>query len=275
MSAGPAFGVTSPPDPRARDAAQVLIVDDEPPARQALRVALSRLPGVRVAAEASGVAEAVRRIRDMDPDIVLLDVRMRDGTGFDVLRSLDPESMPVVIMVTAHDSHAVEAYEHQAIDYLLKPWSDERLERAITSAVGRLTQQTASERASAMAVALAALAATPATAATRYAERVLVHGDESSYFVPVADIDYIESSSNYVMLHVGTRSHRVRMSLRALVEQLDPVRFVRIHRSRVVQVDRIREIQPWFTSDYIAVLRDGRKLRVSRSYRDELLRQVR
>lgn len=275
MNRPPAYGVNSPSDPRAPEVAQVLIVDDEPPARQALRVALSRLPGIRVAAEASGVAEAVRRIQDVDPDIVLLDVRMRDGTGFDVLRRLAPESMPAVIMVTAHDNHAVEAYEHQAIDYLLKPWSDERLERAVSNARARLAQQTAEDRARAMSAALAAWSASPAAGAPRHAERILVHGDDAAYFVPVADIDFIEASSNYVLLHVGARSHRVRMSLRNLVEQLDPVRFVRIHRSRVVQVDRIREIQPWFTSDYIAVLRDGRKLRVSRSYRDELLRQVR
>lgn len=275
MNQAAAYGVTNPAEHRAQDVAQVLIVDDEPPARQALRVALSRLPGIRVAAEASGVAEAVRRIQDVDPDIVLLDVRMRDGTGFDVLRRIAPESMPAVIMVTAHDSHAVEAYEHQAIDYLLKPWSDERLERAVENARARLAQQTAEDRARAMSAALAALSTPAGATPARHAERILVHGDEAAYFVPVADIDFIEASSNYVLLHVGARTHRVRMSLRNLVEQLDPVRFVRIHRSRVVQVDRIREIQPWFTSDYIAVLRDGRKLRVSRSYRDELLRQVR
>jgi two-component system LytT family response regulator len=181
--------------------------------------------------------------------------------------------MPVVVMVTAHDDFAVEAYEHQAIDYLLKPWSDERLERAIANALNRLALQTAAERARAMSAALVT-AAVPAQP-QRWPERILVRGDESSYFVTVASIDWIEASSNHVLLHVGADTHRVRLSLRALLEQLDPARFVRIHRSTAVQVDRIKEIQPWFTSDYLAVLRDGRTLRVSRVFRDELLRQFR
>jgi two-component system LytT family response regulator len=290
---------------------RVLIVDDEPLARDCMRLALHGVPGVTIVAECGDGHSAVDAIRRHGPDVVLLDVQMPGLDGFAVLEQLEAATMPVVVFVTAFDSHAIRAFEVHALDYVLKPFPDERLVAAVGRAretiqerrngeLGRrLADFVQSWQAGALAPAVDALgagaSAKGATAASidrldasidpehevsepqrpgapSYIGRFAVRSDGRVRFVAAADVDWIEADGNYMVLHVGEARHRLRASLAGLTEGLDPKRFVRIHRSVIVNVERIREVQPWFGGDYIAILRTGAKLRVSRLRAPQLLR---
>lgn len=249
---------------------RVVIVDDEPLARDALRLALKREADVAVVAECGDGEAAVEAIQAHEPDLVFLDVQMPGLDGFDVIERIGVGRMPGVVFVTAYDAHAVRAFEVHALDYVLKPFDDERLADVLAHARARLAQ----ERGGEMAQALAALLRESAGSGGRpdHARRIMVQHDERLRFVPVDAIDYLEADGNYVRIHAGAEAHRIRATLTGLLGQLDPRQFIRIHRSTVVNVSRIREIQPWFGGDYVALLGDGRKLKVSRRYRDGLLR---
>jgi two-component system, LytTR family, response regulator len=290
---------------------RVLIVDDEPLARDCMRLALHGVPGVTIVAECGDGDSAVEAIRQHGPDVVLLDVQMPGLDGFAVLEQLDAATMPVVVFVTAFDSHAIRAFEVHALDYVLKPFPDERLVAAVDRARAtiqerrngelgrRLAEFVQSWQAGALAPAADSLgtsiAARPASGASidpldasldsehevsepqrpgapSYIGRFAVRSDGRVRFVAAADVDWIEADGNYMVLHVGETRHRLRASLAGLTEGLDPKRFVRIHRSVIVNVERIREVQPWFGGDYIAILRTGAKLRVSRLRAPQLLR---
>jgi two-component system LytT family response regulator len=253
---------------------RVLIIDDEPMARRTLKLALAGRADVDIVGEARGAGEGSAKIMSLEPDVVLLDVQMPDGDGFDVLRAIPEGHWPSVIMVTAFDEYAVRAFEHHAVDYVLKPFTDARLFAAIDHAARMTRQASEADRSRALQSALAALGPLPAPSGRRFPRRILVKKGEASGFVAIADIDWLEASSNYVRIHAGAEEHLVRGSLSGLLAELDPAEFVRIHRSRAVQVNRIREILPWFTGDFIAVLHDGRRLRVSRNYRDQLLKPL-
>lgn len=257
--------------PDAPTPARIVIVDDEPIARRSLRLALAGMAGVQIAGEARGAAEAVRVIAEVDPDVVLLDVRMPDGDGFDVIRHLPAECTPAIVMVTAFDQHAIRAFEHRAIDYVLKPFTDARLRDAVTRAIEFRAALDAAGRERALASTLEALVV-QSRDSTRYARRILVKHREASSFVPVDDIDWLEATGNYVTLHTGRRTHLIRGPLTAVLATLDPDEFVRIHRSRAVQVRRVAEVRPCVTGDFIAVLHDGQRLRVSRTFRRAFLR---
>jgi two-component system LytT family response regulator len=259
----------------SRESARALsavIVDDEVLSRRAIKLALRARGDVDVVGEAASVAEAVARGTDLSPDLLLLDVQLPDGDGFDVLRGLAGRADPAVVMVTAFDAHAIRAFEHQAIDYVLKPFTDARVRQAVDRAVRDREQRTAAERTLALERALAQVGG---GGPAGFARRLLVKSSGASMFVDVPSIDWLEASANYVTLHVGKQTFLVRGPLTAVLASLDPAEFVRIHRSRAVQIRRIREIQPWFTGDFIAVLHDGQRLRVSRHYRDELLKPSR
>ena len=308
MRQPPVPNVTSPV---AAGTIRVLIVDDEPLARDCMRLALHGVPGVSIVAECGDGASAVEAIRRHGPDVVLLDVQMPGLDGFAVLERLDVATMPVVVFVTAFDSHAIRAFEVHALDYVLKPFPDERLVAAVDRAretiqerrngeLGRrLAEFVQSWQAGALAPAADALgaggAAKPGSGASiegldastdleheaaeprrpgapSYIGRFAVRSDGRVRFVAAADVDWIEADGNYMVLHVGETRHRLRASLAGLTEGLDPKQFVRIHRSVIVNVERIREVQPWFGGDYIAILRTGAKLRVSRLRAPQLLR---
>ncbi len=297
--------------PSAAGTVRVLIVDDEPLARDCMRLALHGMPGVTIVAECGDGGSAVEAIRRHEPDVVLLDVQMPGLDGFAVLERLDTATMPVVVFVTAFDSHAIRAFEVHALDYVLKPFPDERLVAAVDRAretiqerrngeLGRrLAEFVQSWQAGALAPAQdslgAGVAAKPGSGASidrldpsidlehdapephrpgaaSYIGRFAVRSDGRVRFVAAADVDWIEADGNYMVLHVGETRHRLRASLAGLTEGLDPKRFVRIHRSVIVNVERIREVQPWFGGDYIAILRTGAKLRVSRLRAPQLLR---
>ena len=289
---------------------RVVIVDDEPLARDCMRLALRGVPGVTIVAECVDGASAVDVIRSHAPDVVLLDVQMPGLDGFAVLEQIEPDAMPVVVFVTAFDSHAIRAFEVHALDYVLKPFPDERLVAAVDRAraaieerrhgelgrrlaefvqgwqAGTLSTARAGKTPSMASAAESARSmerldappeaesevTEPARPAASYIGRFAIRSDGRVRFVAAGDVDWIEADGNYMVLHVGEAQHRLRASLAGLTEGLDPKQFVRIHRSVIVNVERIREVQPWFGGDYIAILRTGAKLRVSRLRAPQLLR---
>lgn len=243
---------------------RVLIVDDEEPARALLREYLSGYDDVEVVGEGANGFEAVKAVAELRPDLLLLDVQMPKLNGFEVLELL-PEA-PAVVFITAHDEFAVRAFEAHAVDYLLKPFSPERLREAIRRARTRLGQPPP--------VAAAALhrAARPTAP---YLERVLVREGSRVHVVPVPAIDYVESQDDTLVLHVAGARHRKQQTLTALEAQLDPGRFVRIHRTFLLNVERLARLERYAKDSYLAILADGTRLPVSRAGHVRLQRLLR
>lgn len=236
------------------DALRVLIVDDEELARRGLRRDLAADPWVEVLAECPDGFEAVRAAAELKPDLVLLDIQMPRLDGFEVLELLDPAI--VVIFITAHDEHAVQAFEVNAVDYLLKPVDPERLRLALGRARDRR------RRSEPMPVAALVAAARPAGAPL---SRVLVRDGPRVHVIPVETIDYIEAQDDYISVHAAGRGHLKQQTIGAIEALLDPSRFVRIHRSYLLNVDRLARIELVGKDSRIAILRDGTRLPLSRS----------
>ncbi len=257
---------------------RVLIVDDEPLARECVRDALNAYPDVEIVAEAGDGHQAVAAIEQHNPDLVFLDVHMPGLDGFGVIEEIGVDAMPSVVLVTAYDHYALKAFDVHAVDYLLKPFDDARFERALTIARQRLAGGAAdrTDERTRLKRLLEDLLREDSgrSATTRYATRFTVREGDRMRFIPVNSVDYFEASGNNVILHVGKTRSSLRSPLRDVVEKLDPVRFARIHRSIVVQLNRVREIQPWFGGDYVAILEDGRQLRISRTYRASVLKTI-
>jgi two-component system, LytTR family, response regulator len=255
---------------RDRDPAlRVVIVDDEPLARDCVRLALAREEAVEVVAECPDGASAIEAILALDPDLVFLDVQMPGIDGFEVIARVGAERMPPVVFVTAYDEYALRAFEVHAIDYVLKPFDDSRFRAVVAHARSRVGTDARGEQ----SIPLERLLRDSGRVdEAGYARRVMVEADERIRFVPVEEVDYLEAEGNYVRLSTGATTYRIRTTLTGLLQQLDPARFVRIHRSTAVNLDWIQEIQPWFGGDFVAILRSGAKLRVSRRYRHGLLR---
>lgn len=249
---------------------RVLVVDDEPPAREFVREVAREMPGVEVVGEAGDGVGAEKAIRELRPDLVLLDVRMPEVDGFQVVARLDPDETPEIVFVTAYEDYTLQAFEVHALDYVVKPFDPERLKKAIDHARTRVTADRDRGLRDRVAALLRDLRA-ESGGGEKYALRITVREDEEIRYVAVKEVDWIEADGNYVKLHVGPTVHRVRTSLQGLVERLDPADFLRIHRSAAVNLDRVERVHSWFGGDYLAVLRDGEKLRVSRTYRDRLL----
>jgi two-component system LytT family response regulator len=244
---------------------RVLIVDDEPLARRRLRRLLQAERGIEVVRECGDGDGAVAAIEALAPDLVLLDVQMPAMDGFGVLRACRAAPLPEVIFVTAYDQYALQAFEHHALDYLLKPVSRERLAGALSHARRRLAGGGA-DRNRRLDGLLEQSGGRPSLL------RLLVHQRDRSYFVRIDEVDYLESDGNYIRVHTAQRRCRVRGTLARLATRLDPDRFRRISRTCVVNLDRVREIQPWFHGDAVVILQSGQRLRVSRTRRHELLR---
>jgi two-component system LytT family response regulator len=269
---------------------RTLIVDDEPLARQRVRKLLEVDSDISILGECSDGKQAVAELRKLRPDLVFLDVQMPVLDGFGVLQSLVGTEMPVVIFVTAHDRYALKAFEVHALDYLLKPFDKARFGAALERAKAQVRQGSAVALGDRLEKLLQTLAPThlqplaskgrnetespmPRAAkpdAGRRLERLMVKSDGRIYFVRIDDVDWIEAAANYVRMHVGKENHLLRETLTALEKKLDPARFVRIHRSTIVNLERIRELQPAFHGDYVIVLLDGTELAVSRGFRDNL-----
>jgi two-component system, LytTR family, response regulator len=262
---------------------RVVLVDDEPWARKGLRVLLEPVPGVEIVGEAGNGAEAVEVIRDAAPDLVFLDVQMPEMDGFGVLRALGPERTPAVVFVTAYDEHAVRAFDANAADYLLKPFDDERFHRALDRARARIGDRRVRELASRLATLLAPggdeppspSPVTPPPAAGDaqaggYSDRIVLKSNGRITFLETASIDWIEAADYVVRLHAGGATHVLREPISDLERRLDPRRFFRIHRSTIVNLSSVREMQPLFHGEYAVIMRDGTRLRLSRSRRERL-----
>lgn len=243
----------------------VVLVDDEPPARDKLRTFLAEDPRVDVLGEAGDGMKAVAMIEELRPELVFLDIQMPEMDGFEVLEALDVDPLPQVVFVTAYDEHAVRAFEVRALDYLLKPVDADRFEAAVDRAIEELARGRSAE---AGARARDVLSALPRE--RRVLERFLVRKRGRMFLVPVERVDWIAAAGNYVELHAGSESHLVRGTLQELDERLDPALFARIHRSTIVNLRRVKELHPWSHGDLLVVLADGTELRMSRRYRDAL-----
>jgi two-component system LytT family response regulator len=241
---------------------RVLIVDDEPLARRGLRVRLERVRDIDVAGEAASGSEAVSAIETLRPDVVLLDVQMPELDGFDVVDAIGADEMPVTIFVTAYDAHAIRAFDAHALDYLLKPVDDERFARAIERARERVAERGARTRERALGEMLAS--------PVRQESRIVLRDRGRVIVLAHADVDWISAEGDYVRVFAGGRGYLVRHTMVAMEARLDPKDFARIHRSAIVNVSRVREIRAHGDRDYIVVLRDDTKLKMSRSYRDRL-----
>jgi two-component system, LytTR family, response regulator len=244
---------------------RALIADDEPLARDCVRLALRHHPDVEVVAESGDGGTAVAAIEEHTPDLVFLDIQMPVLDGFEVVEQVGIDRMPPTVFVTAYDQHALRAFRLHAVDYLLKPFDDELFGQMLLHA----RRQVGRTRDGELARRLEALLST-----RTFASRVMVRNGDRTEFIPVSDIRWIETAGNYVKVHAGARVELVRITLASLLQRLDPALFARIHRSTVVNLSHIREIHPWYGGDYTAVLAEGQELRVSRSYRDALLRTV-
>lgn len=246
---------------------RVLVVDDEPPARERLARLVRARDDAELVGEASDGEEALALVEELGPDLVLMDVRMPGLSGIDVLRRLSPEEAPAVILVTAFDDYAVEAFEVAAVDYLVKPYDPERFTRAFERARDRIRAEdvrAAHER------LLVAAERMRAEAKPEYLERIGIESGGRIHVVPVEEIDYVKANGNYVDLHVAERVHLVRESLTGLEERLSPDRFCRIHRGALVNLDRVRAIRRGSYGDCTVELSTGTTLKVSRTYRDRL-----
>jgi two-component system LytT family response regulator len=241
---------------------RVLVADDEAPARQRLIDLLDKDAEVKAVLEAGDGQAAVEIIAREAPDLVFLDVQMPQLDGLEVVKAVGADAMPLTVFVTAYDQHAIKAFEANALDYLLKPFSDERLEAALCRAKARHDERSMREFGRNV---LRMISAGPA--AGRYLDRLVVKSGGTTRFLRVADIDWIEGAGVYVNLHVGGKELLYRAALNELADCLDPVRFVRVHRSAIVNIDSILELQPISHGEFEMVLKDGHRSRVSRTYR--------
>ncbi|MGE0440576.1 MAG: LytR/AlgR family response regulator transcription factor [Gemmatimonadales bacterium] len=257
---------------------RAVIVDDEPLARATIRQTLTPEDQVDVVAEFGDGTQAVAGLRRVRPDLVFLDIQMPGLDGFEVLRQLPADDLPAVVFVTAYDHYAVRAFEVHAVDYLLKPVDGDRLKEAIERVRAGIEGEQASEARSRLAALLGATPGAPPSSGpggSGSPSRVLVKEDgDILRFVKLSQVLWIGTAGNNVVFHTASGTHQLRMTLRALLPHLDPALFRRIHRSTVVNLNAIREIQPWFAGDCVVILTDGQKLRLSRTYRDQLIQPL-
>lgn len=248
---------------------RALIVDDEPLARERVRRFLRDEADVSIIGECGNGSEAVRTIESAKPDLVFLDIQMPEKTGFEVIGALDDESMPAFVFVTAYDKYALDAFDVHAIDYLLKPFNRERLRRAL----GRARAEIMNRKRGGIDERIASLLADLRNE-RKYLERLVVKTTGRVFFIKTDEIDWIEAAGNYLKLHLGREGHLIRETMNGIESRLDPDKFIRIHRSAIVNIDRIKELHPMFSGDYDVVLTNGKTLTLSRNYRDRFLEKV-
>lgn len=249
---------------------RVLVVDDEAPARQRVIDLLRRDPRVETVLEAADGQAAVEEILDERPDLVLLDVQMPELDGLAVVEAIGPADMPLTVFITAYDQHALRAFEANALDYLLKPFSDERFEGMMARAKTRLDERSLRE----FGQRVMKMVSTAPSAADRRWDRLVVKAGGSTRFIRVVDIDWIEAAGVYVNLHVGGKELLYRAALNELADRLDPRRFVRVHRSAIINIESILQLEPISHGEFDAVLRNGARTRVSRTYRAQLEKRL-
>lgn len=245
---------------------RALIVDDEAPARRRLRTLLSREPDVEVVGECADGPSAVHAVTELRPDLLFLDVQMPEMDGFEVLAAIGVDAVPVVVFVTAYERYALEAFDAEAVDYLLKPFANARFARAFERARQRIRSDTDAARSRAQ------LEAVLETIGRHNSSRIAIKVDGRVHVLDVNAIDRVEGAGNYVRVFANGRSYLIRDSLKSLAARLGPYGFLRIHQSHIVNLDRVVELQPWSHGEYVVVLRDGTRLNSSRTCGDALRR---
>jgi len=255
---------------------RTLIVDDEPLARRNLRLLLEKDPQIEIVDECRNGREAVKAINSLSPDLIFLDIQMPEMDGFDVLERVGMEHLQAIIFVTAFDRYALKAFDVHALDYLLKPFDDERFEHALARAKSQIEAREINRLSKRLLALLEERESQRKESSEQqnYLTRLMIKVSGRVVLLKVNEIDFIEADGNYAKLHVGRKAHLLREKMHDLEGRLDPERFVRIHRSVIVNLDRIKEMHPHFNGDYIVVLEDGRQLRLSRTRRDHLERLI-
>jgi two-component system LytT family response regulator len=251
-------------------ATRVVIVDDEPLAREKLRTLLEGRAGYELVAECGDGAAAVEAIHELEPELVFLDVEMPGLDGFGVLEALEPGREPYVVFVTAYDRYALRAFEVRALDYLLKPFARARFEEALARVEERRHRSAAPGEWTEIRALLGEL-----RAERGYAARLVVRTGQKITFVATADVDWIEADGNYARLHAGKRDYLLRETMKNVEARLDPRRFLRIHRSAIVNLDRIASVEPYFHGEYIVTLTDGHRITASRTHSARLRELIR
>jgi two-component system LytT family response regulator len=248
---------------------RTVIADDERLARQKLMILLESEPAVNVVAECQDGRQTVAAIRSFRPDMLLLDIQMPDLDGFQVLSEISEEEMPVVIFTTAYDQYAIRAFESNALDYLLKPFDRERLHHAVARAQSEL-RKSRDHAITHRILNLLSQVRPASPAATQPDQRLVIKANGRVVFLDLENIEWVEAAANYVRLHVGKESYLFRETISRISERLDPKHFVRIHRSTIVNVSKIKELIPVNSGEYVVVLKTGRELSCSRGYRATL-----
>jgi two-component system, LytTR family, response regulator len=242
-----------------------LIVDDEPLARRSIRKCLKAFPEFTLIGECGDGASAITAIRDRRPDLLFLDIQLPESDGFQVITEVGKEAMPVTIFVTAYDRYALQAFAAHALDYLLKPFSEDRFRDALQHAKRTLEAGRQRGPNQQLARLLEQL-----TKKKDYLERIPVPSKGRFLFVNVRDLDWVEAEGNYLRLHGNGTSHMIRGNMNDMERKLDPARFMRIHRSTIINLQRIREVQPWFRGHHRVVMNNGQELKLSRYQKDKL-----
>ena len=259
---------------KTRKPIRAMIVDDEPLARRAIRLLLKGDGEIEIVAEAGTGSEAVRLIAQHSPDLLFLDIQMPGMNGFDVLEKIDTTAIPAIIFVTAFDQYALRAFEVHALDYLLKPFDDARFEKALRQAKMQVEQREINKLSQKLFALLEdreeRQTVEPRAERSKYLTRLMIKSASRIFFLKVEEIDWIGAEDYYVNLHVGSKSHLLRETMNELESKLDPEKFLRIHRSSIVNLDRVKEMHAHFNGDYVVILHDGTELKLSRSRREQL-----
>jgi two-component system, LytTR family, response regulator len=267
----PRAGANEVKDQKIIPSMRTVIADDEHLARQKLRVFLDAELGVQVVAECRDGKQAIAAVESCQPDLLLLDIRMPDLDGFQILERIPADRMPVVVFTSAHDQYAIRAFEANALDYLLKPFEQQRLHRAVEKARAELLK---SHDRNIAGRVLRDLLAQTKTAPKSADQRFMIKAGGRLVFLDFDEIDWIEAAANYVKLNVGSASYLLREGIGRISERLDPGSFIRVHRSTIVNVRKIKELQPCDSGEFIAILRNGKELSCSRGCRPQLQRLI-
>ncbi|MBC7365276.1 MAG: response regulator transcription factor [Undibacterium sp.] len=254
---------------------RAVIIDDEPAARRGVRLMLERDAEIEIVGEAATGGEATELMERAQPDVAFLDVQMPGGDGFEALARINPATAPAVVFVTAYDEHALRAFEVNAVDYLLKPYDDARFGAALQrakAAARRRREDSASDRLTQLMSYLQNHSARVAAerVETNARDRILVKSSGEIFFLKADEIDWIEAEGDYMKFHVAGRAHLMRETMARLESRLDGKHFIRIHRSTIVNINRVRKLSPSFAGEYAVVLVDGTKLKLSRGYHDRV-----
>ena len=255
---------------------RALIVDDESLAREALAVMLVADPEIEVIAECRNGREAVEAIRKKSPDVVFLDIQMPETDGFQVIEEIGADRMPVTVFVTAYDKYALRAFEAHALDYLLKPFDHDRFDAALQRAKTQVRQRKLGEISENLLAMMQDVklkfGESESAARTEPIDRVVVKASGRIYFLKTEEIDWVEAAGDYLSLHTGNQTHLIRETMGDFYAKLDAKKFLRIHRSTIVNIERIKDIRPLFKGEYVITLTSGTRLKSSRGYRRELQR---